>query len=215
MWNLVEFMKTLKQTFSRRVNRHHEHCGTIWDERYKLVLVEPGHAARTLSAYIDLSPVREGFVTDPRDYRWCGYAAAVTGHPGAREAIQRLVSNPDAPDPSDAPDAAGIVLTWPAAAGRYRELLSARPPDGKQKTRSRTKRTTGKLKGNPRPLIPESQALHRHVRHFEDGLVIGSAEFVENVFQWSRDHFGPKRKNGPRKIRGIDTRLRSMRDLRD
>jgi putative transposase len=32
-----------------------------------------------MAAYIDLNPVRADIVSDPKDYRWCGYAAAVAG----------------------------------------------------------------------------------------------------------------------------------------
>jgi putative transposase len=44
------------------------------------VLVEgAGYALTTMAAYIDLNLVRAGIVGDPKDYRWCGYGAAVAG----------------------------------------------------------------------------------------------------------------------------------------
>ena len=33
-------------------------------------------AAKTISAYIDLNPVRAGMVKDPADYRWSSYGEA-------------------------------------------------------------------------------------------------------------------------------------------
>jgi hypothetical protein len=45
----------------------------------------------TMAAYIDLNPVRARIVQDPKDYRWCGYREAVTGHPGALKGIKRVV----------------------------------------------------------------------------------------------------------------------------
>ena len=36
-------------------------------------------ALRTVAAYIDLNPVRAGLVKDPKHYRFCDYAAALTG----------------------------------------------------------------------------------------------------------------------------------------
>ena len=60
MHNLSEFMKTLLQRFTRWFNRTHERSGTLWEERYKSVIVESGTAARTVAAYIDLNPVRAG-----------------------------------------------------------------------------------------------------------------------------------------------------------
>jgi hypothetical protein len=40
-------------------------------------MVEDGEALRTISAYLDLNPVRAGLVDDPKDYRWGGYAEAM------------------------------------------------------------------------------------------------------------------------------------------
>lgn len=55
MWDLGLFMKTLKQRFSSWYNKKHQRKGTLWEARYKSVLVENGHAARTMAAYIDLN----------------------------------------------------------------------------------------------------------------------------------------------------------------
>lgn len=55
-------MKTLQQRSTRWFTRTHERSGTLWEERYyKSVIVENGIAARTMGAYMDLNPVREGF----------------------------------------------------------------------------------------------------------------------------------------------------------
>jgi hypothetical protein len=59
------------------------------------VLVEGtgGYSADGLSgllavaAYIDLNPVRAGIVDDPKEYRWCSYAAAVAGDKVAQRGI--------------------------------------------------------------------------------------------------------------------------------
>jgi hypothetical protein len=60
--------------------------------------------------------------------------------------------------------------------------------------------------------------LRLRVRYFSDGAVIGSRNFVDEVFRRSRDRFGPKRRNGARKLRGCGTSaaipLWSARDLR-
>ena len=52
MHNLSEFTKTLLQRFTRWFNRTHKRSGTLWEERYKSVIVESGVAARTMAAYI-------------------------------------------------------------------------------------------------------------------------------------------------------------------
>jgi hypothetical protein len=44
--------------------------------------------------------------------------------------------------------------------------------------------------------------LMKRVRYFTAGAVIGSKACVEECFEKSRERFGPKRKNGARKLRG-------------
>ena len=51
------------------------------------------------------------------------------------------------------------------------------------------------------------------VRYFSDGLVLGSREFVEEVFSENRDKFGPRRKNGARRLGESETPLYTLRRL--
>lgn len=108
--SLKHFMKELKETFSRWFNKRHGRRGTLWQERYRSVLVEDGEALQTMAAYIDLNPVRAGLVDDPKDYRWCGYAEALGGSKRARRALCVILGM--------------TVATWEATArGTYRRLL--------------------------------------------------------------------------------------------
>jgi hypothetical protein len=79
MHDLSQFMKTVLQRMTRWFNLCHQRKGTLWEERYKSVIVEDGIAARTMAAYIDLNPVRAGMVSDPAEYRWSSYGEAVGG----------------------------------------------------------------------------------------------------------------------------------------
>ena len=47
-----------------------------------------------------------------------------------------------------------------------------------------------------------------------DGLVVGSAGFVDGVFELTRGRFGGRRASGARRLAGAETPLRSMRALR-
>jgi hypothetical protein len=88
MGDLSQYLKLLKQRFSIGFNRHHRRYGTLWSERFKSVLLEPGTALKAVAAYIDLNCVRAGLVEDPKDYRFCGYAEAVAGKRKARAGIE-------------------------------------------------------------------------------------------------------------------------------
>ena len=47
-----------------------------------------------------------------------------------------------------------------------------------------------------------AKMLRCRVRYFTDGAVIGSKEFVNDVFEGARDRFSEKRKDGARRMRG-------------
>ena len=120
MHDLSDFMKTLLQRFTRWFNRTHNRTGTLWEDRFKSVIVESGTAARTMAAYIDLNPVRAGMVEDPADYRWSSYGEAVGGGPRgngkkAREGLVRAITS-DTDTGFDAGE-------WKVASKRYRRLL--------------------------------------------------------------------------------------------
>jgi hypothetical protein len=96
-------LKELKLRVTFYMNKRLGRTGTLWEGRYKSVLVgDCAQALLTISAYIDLNPVRAGLVSNPGDYRWCGYAEAVAG--GGWDA-----SHPDQTmiDEEGGPDAGG------------------------------------------------------------------------------------------------------------
>jgi len=201
MWDLSQFMKTLKQRFTSWFNRQHGRKGTLWEERFKSVLVEDGHAARTTAAYIDLNPVRAGIVEDPKDYRWCSYGEAVAGKKRSREGLQRVMFEAGAAT-KGAELAAEELLTWRKAAYHYRQILSL--------ALNRDRAQGDAEEASP---ISEAEALMCQARYLVDGMALGTGPFVENIFRWCRGLFGEKRKSGARKLRGIDTPLRTLRDL--
>ena len=78
--NLSEFIKELKQSFTRYYNKKHNRKGYFWADRYKSVIIEKGEGLINCAAYIDLNPIRAGIVKKPEEYRWSslGYLAGTT-----------------------------------------------------------------------------------------------------------------------------------------
>ena len=62
--------------------------------------------------------------------------------------------------------------------------------------------------------LSRAEVLRCRVRYFTDGAVIGGREYVEGVFSALRDRFGPKRKDGARRMRGCGEGMFALRDLR-
>ncbi len=68
--DLSEYVKEIKQGFSRFYNKRHKRKGFFWSERFKSVIVDNGETLINCLAYIDLNPVRAGLVKKPEEYRW-------------------------------------------------------------------------------------------------------------------------------------------------
>jgi REP element-mobilizing transposase RayT len=231
MHDLGEFMKVLLLRFSRWFNTKHKRTGALWESRYKSVLVEEGITAQTMAAYIDLNPVRAGMVADPAEYRWSSYGEAMGGGARgdgakARAGLVRamLAHKGGGADPK---------LWAKRIAREYRMMLLEEGkeqlevvinPEGEQDLKV-------VKKGMKRAVADEELArlergrnvalrkmLRFRVRYFTDGAVIGSRAFVDEVFRDSREHFGPNRKTGARKLRGAGSAAAGMiwsaRDLR-
>ncbi len=202
MHDLSMFMKDLKQRFSQWYNRRHGRRGTLWEERYRALLVEGSdHALLTIASYIDLNPVRAGICLDPKQYRFCGYSEAVGGNLTAREGLKSLLLRYDG------------NLNWLQAANEYRghlfEVDQSMPAVEKKR-----------LNHQQRPLpvdrhkdLNQWELLRCRVRYFTDGVVIGSRSFVNQFFIDKRIYFGPKRKSGARSIKGC--RLQNLYTARD
>ena len=228
MHDLSEFMKSLLERFTKWFNRKHSRSGHLWEDRFKSVIVESGVAARTMAAYIDLNPVRAGMVKDPADYRWSSYGEAVGGgNKGngkkAREGLVRAYFC----DQGVGYDAG----KWDEVSRLYRRLmglaLGRKPGKAEIQRRSHnaatmTKNTAELLESEDNETVLKdlgmAKMLHCRIRYFTAGAVIGSKEFVNEAFASSRDRFGPKRKDGARKMRGdaasANRALWSLRDLR-
>jgi REP element-mobilizing transposase RayT len=200
MGNVSEFEKILKQGFSVWYNKRHKRLGTLWMERFKSVLVEDSMEVRRIMAtYIDLNPVRAGMVEDPKDYRHCGFAAAMGGDKRCQRGIMDIMGS----------------RNWKEAASAYRMVLMERGHRQVYGKKGAIRRDllVETLKQNGELTRPELLLLR--VRYFSDGLVLGSEIFVEEVFQQYRSHFGEKRKSGARPIREFpDGALKVIRDLR-
>ena len=239
MHSLSEFMKTLLQRFTRWFNRTHGRSGTLWEQRYKSVIVESGVAARTMAAYIDLNPVRAGMVSDPAEYRWSSYGEAVGGGrkgngKKAREGLVRAANlKPETLNPKANED---LAAQWKEVSRIYRRVMGmalvrkAGKAQGLETQDGRKKNgfaagmneaeylEAGADWGQPLPGLSMAGMLRTRVRYFTDGAVIGSKGFVDDAFAAARGRFSERRKDGARRLRGnakaAAGTLWSMRDLR-
>ncbi|MEM9481782.1 MAG: transposase [Verrucomicrobiota bacterium] len=211
MWDISEFMKTLKQRFTQWFNKRHQRRGTLWEDRFRSVLVQgKSEALAAMAAYIDLNPIRADIVEDPKEYRWCGYGEATSGVRVARFGL-KVVGQ-----------ALSKTYNWHSRnytelLANYRLVLFGHGTQG-QIPGKRHKHGFTKAKAVAESArqgqLGRLEFLKQRLRYFTRGAVLGSREFVNEVFESERHRFGPKRKTGARKLREMgETSLHVLRDV--
>ncbi|MCW5556304.1 MAG: transposase [Verrucomicrobiae bacterium] len=213
MWDVSGFLQRLKQRFTQWFNRHHGRKGTLWEERFKSVLVEgAGEPLATLAAYIDLNPVRAGLVDDPKDYRWCGYGAAAAGQRQAQLGLRGVMAAGQriAQEALSLEEALAGYRQWLFGQGEQREGLSK---EG-QPLRRGFEREAVLAVIAARGRLGVAEYARLRVRYFADGAVLGTRGFVDGIFSELRHGFGAKRQSGARRMEGLELELFTLRQLR-
>jgi hypothetical protein len=202
MGDLRHFMKAVKQRFTLRYNKEHERTGTLWESRYHSVIVEGdvpveedegvdsnsnyeamSDAARIVAAYIDLNPVRAGLVDDPADYRWSSYGAAVAGDPLAQAGLARIWSR-----------------SVEEALAEHRVLVFEEgseervPQEGEKSKRVGIPKEKVWEVIRQKGKLPLHQILRVRVRTMSEGGIIGSRDFVRQVYEESKETLGENRR---------------------
>ena len=203
MWDVSWYMRLLKQRVTQRINSRNGRTGTLWEGRFRSVLVEAnGSILATIAAYIDLNPIRAGIVHDPKEYRWSGYGQAVAGGKLARQGLAIAISFrlPSSGNKnSSSRRALALYRSYLYESGQARSAGT----DGTKARRGFTAEEIAKVRAEGGKLTL-NQVLLCRVRYFSAGAAIGSRAFVERVFQNHRHGFGPNRETGARPLQGID-----------
>lgn len=214
--DLSVFVKELKQRYSIWYNAHHDRSGTLWDSRFRSVLVEnSAQALRTVASYIDLNPVRAGIVDDPKDYRWCGYGQAMGGDRESRQGLRAVwLAGDRSPSPTRA--------SWTYVAEDYRVLLFGKAVrldngdcgDGATARQGASLAAVKEVLENGGKLSPAARFQLR-LRHLTEGSALGSKAFLQNLLAKRPQQISSKRKRGASSINGLDVEgFYSLRDLK-
>lgn len=191
--DLSEFVKEIKQGFSRFYNRRHHRKGFFWSERFKSVIVDNGETLINCLAYIDLNPVRAGIVEKPEDYRWSSIGYHAQGRNkdgflsldfglkefGVKNDMERLRTYRKFMYEKGGIDIRGQGLE---VRGQKR-LKDKRVEDYEINTIDRFRYRT---------------------RYFTDSGIIGSKAFVDRIYQQFKDNFTSKHEKRPKRIKGLD-----------
>ena len=181
--DLSEYVREIKQSFSRYYNKRHNRRGFFWGERFKSMIVQEGRTLVNMLAYIDLNPIRAGIVKRPEDYRWCslGYHTQ-TGNKNGFLSMDFGMKEWNEFDPKE------IVR-------KYRRFVYETGAAESQESGVRGQGTVKSLKRGIDPKIVEkarkkgykisrTDRFRYRCRYFTDSGIIGGKDFVQGIAKY-------------------------------
>jgi len=185
---LAEFVKEIKQGFSRFYNRRHHRKGFFWSERFKSVIVDNGETLINCLAYIDLNPIRAGIAKKPEEYRWCSL-----GYHVQTKNRDRFLS-------TDFGLKEFFYESEKVRLAHYRRFVYVKGGiGGAQKTEVGSQKSEGNYKE-----LSEVDRFRYRTRYFTDSGIIGTKEFVSRVYQDFKGYFSSKHEKRPKLVQGLD-----------
>ncbi len=178
--NLSEYMKEIKQGFSRFYNKMHNRKGFFWSERFKSVIVENGETLINCLAYIDLNPIRAGIIKKPEQYRWSSLAYHVQA------------DNKDEFLSLDFGLREFGVNDEKKRLRYYRRFVYEK---GSLRAVKKERQKGFELSGVDR--------FKYRTRYFTDSGIIGTKAFVTRLYQTFKDHFSSKHEKRPKVIKRL------------
>ena len=183
MYDLSQFCKTFKEAYTQDYNKRHENTGTIWEGRFKSILLEGSYRAMmTVAGYIHLNPVRAAMADAPEDARNAGYGAACHGDFAAQDGLRALVSRVCRAEDSSWEQAReacanAIEGKMPSVADSSVSAQNAPSPEEKAADEVVERDEKGRM------LPPKTMRglLRRRVAGFLQGGALGGAAFLRRV----------------------------------
>ena len=179
--SLSEYVKEIKQGFSRFYNKRRDRKGYFWSDRFKSVIVDKGETLINCLAYIDLNPVRAGIVERPEAYRWSsiGYHVQRKNEGGFLSLDFGLKEFG--------------VQREEERLRHYRRFVYEK---GRIKGTESEEQKGFELTGIDR--------FRYRTRYFTDSGIIGSKAFVDRLYREFKDHFTSKHEKKPKTIKGLE-----------
>jgi REP element-mobilizing transposase RayT len=189
MVDISRFMKDYQQRYALYYNRAHDRRGHVWGDRFKSVILDRRDALWSVVKYVELNPVRAGLVSDPADYRHCswGWKSGSGKHPFEAWFVKHMRSALGGE--GDALDAEGLFAMF---RGELARTIANESGASEEEMRDSVKAAE---RGESMPL-----RFLRRTRHWSDGGIIGSKEFVRETAALFR---GRERVAGKRLSRGV------------
>jgi REP element-mobilizing transposase RayT len=184
MADISEYVRAFKQTFSRWYNKMNNRTGYFWGDRFKSVLIEKGEALINCLAYIDLNPVRARIVTRPEDYRWSGIGYRIyTDNKGDFLSFEGIFSESEIKDlPKE--ELLKCYRYFVYKCGNIKRLSLAEIEAGADVSNVKSVRDDATYRHELMRdfKLPTGEIMLGRIRHFSQGMVIGSKQFLKEAY---------------------------------
>ena len=137
MYNISQFMKTLKERVTRIFNSPRGkagHEGALWQGRFHSGVVEPTAAVLAIvAAYIEFNPVKAGIADAPGSWRWSSFSCALGDGPrsaACRRMYERMLGCPWEEARADGGDLRGQAAGGPRLRDPARHMRALRRQGG-------------------------------------------------------------------------------------
>ena len=179
--DLSEFIKDLKQGFSRFYNKRHNRKGFFWSERFKSVVVDNGDTLINCLTYIDLNPVRAEMVDKPEEYRWSSIGYHIQR--GNQDGFLSLDFGLLEFGVMDAGERLKHYRKFLYEKGEIKDIDAERDRDF---------------------ALDDFDRFRYRTRYFIDSGIIGSREFVDRIYQRFKHYFLTSKEKQPKAIKGLE-----------
>ena len=182
MYDLSQFCKTFKEAYTQDYNKRHDNTGTIWEGRFKSILLEGSwRTLMTVAGYIHLNPVRAKMVENAEDAKNAGYGAACQGDTRAQAGLLALAKKVYGTKEatwerarSVCADVIAGAAEEPASEGRSGSISDS-------KSQISGGAPPGSAADAPPPPASLRELLRRRVAGFLHGGALGGAAFLKRV----------------------------------
>jgi putative transposase len=196
IFDVSELMRSLQSKVARWFNVTHNRRGRFWADRFKSVLLEDEKAMFDCLLYVELNPVRAGIVLRPEEYDGSSMYYRELKDDRWMAPLTEIVGRSKRAD----------------AMCDYKSRVYYRgsvPTKAWQAAISKRLLTQEEARG-----FSTEGLFTKRIRHFTDGVVIGSEEFVQNKLDKLREAGQYLRRKKPvSQLDGIHASLRPQRGI--
>ena len=196
IFDVSELMRSLQSKIARWYNFTHDRRGRFWADRFKSVLLEDEKAVFDCLLYVELNPVRAGIVKRPEEY-------------DGSSLYYRELKDDKWMTPITA------ISRRPKRADALRDYKACVYYRGSVPTKENQAPISKRLlaEEESRGFVAEG-LFSKRIRHFTDGVVIGSEEFVQDKLERLRQTGQYLRRRRPvSQLDGAHMALRPQRSI--